>query len=212
MNNKRNARNFSFFVTKALKIYNKSKHLNSIVAFKQHMLQKRNDLEIVEQLIKKPMHIRALATKLNIIPSTIQRTIKKLEEQNIVDYQTQGKNKIYQLKKTPEAKQYIFITEHYKLIKIMQKTELRFIIKQLQEKTNNLIVLFGSYAKNLEKKDSDIDIYIETPDLNLQQELSKISKKLSIKIGNLNKESLLTKEIIKDHIIIQKVERFYELI
>jgi len=176
------------------------------------MLQKRNDLEIIEQLIKEPKHIRALAIKLNIIPSTIQRTIKKLEEQNIVDYKIQGKNNIYKIKNTPEAKQYVYITEHYKLIKILQKTELRFIIKQLQEKTQNLIILFGSYAKNLEKKDSDIDVYIETEDLNLQKELSKISKKLSIKIGNLNKESPLTKEIIKNHIIIQKVERFYELI
>jgi len=176
------------------------------------MLQIRNDLEIIELLRKGPRHIRRLGEEIGLIPSTVMRTIRKLEEENTLDFRQEGKNKVYFLKNTPEAKAYIFLTENYKLLKALNNAKVRRIVKELQEKTKGeLIVLFGSYAKNNYKKGSDIDIYLETQNKQLKKELEKISEKLSIKIGKLNKDNLLTKEIIKDHIIIQNIDRFYQI-
>ena len=175
------------------------------------MLQKRNDFEIIELLRKEPKHIRQIAQELALVPSTVMRTLKRLEQESIVDFRQQGKNKTYSLKNTPEAKAYLLMTENYKLQKILQNLELRRITKELQEATKGeLIIVFGSHAKGTATKESDIDLYIETEDKKLKERITQISKKLSVKIGKLDKENLLTKEIVKNHIIIQNIERFYE--
>ena len=106
----------------------------------------------------------------------------------------------------------MFNTENYQYLKFIEKyphLEPLFedILKQCESK---LIILFGSYAKNLAKKESDIDIYIETNSPELKRKISEINSKLSIKIGKFDTTSLLIKEIIKEHIIIRGVEEYYE--
>lgn len=177
------------------------------------MLQKRNDFEIIEELRKNSKHIRELAEILHTVPSTILRTIKKLEEENIVDFKEEGKNKKYFLKKTPEAKTYLLMTEHYKLLKILQQPKLRNIIKKIQEETTNeLIIMFGSYAKGIAKEESDIDIFIQTTNKQLKENITKLHEKINVKIGTLPEDNPLTKEIIKNHVIIKNTEQFYESI
>jgi len=74
----------------------------------------------------------------------------------------------------------------------------------------DLIILFGSYAKGLEKKDSDIDIYIETKSRNVKKVVEDIHSKINVKIGSFDTKSPLIKEIIKDHVIIKGIEVFYD--
>ena len=177
------------------------------------MLQKRNDLEIIEVLRKGPSHIREIGEKLDIIPSTVMRTIKRLEEDKVVDFKKTGKNKTYFLKDTIEAQSYLFMAEHYKLMKVSQNPKLRRLVNQLKNQTSGeLIVLFGSQAKGSATKTSDVDVYVETSSPKLRTKLRELSSELSIKIGKLSKDDLLSKEIIKNHIIIQNVERFYRII
>ena len=73
-----------------------------------------------------------------------------------------------------------------------------------------MIILFGSYAKFIPKEDSDIDIYIETTENKVKNKLQELNSKLSIKIGKFDKDSLLIKEIIKNHIVVRGVEEYYE--
>ncbi|MBU0959512.1 MAG: nucleotidyltransferase domain-containing protein, partial [Nanoarchaeota archaeon] len=88
---------------------------------------------------------------------------------------------------------------------------LRKIVEKIQkDKKIKLAILFGSYVKGLEKKDSDIDIYIETNNKKVKQDLELIDSKINVKIGKYDKENLLIKEIEKDHVIIKGVEEFYE--
>jgi len=177
------------------------------------MLHKRNDFEILEILLKEDSHVREIAAKLNMIPSTVMRILKRMQKEGIVDFKKEGRNTRYFLKKTTEAKISAQMVENYRLQKIMQNPSLRMVLMELIESTEGeLIVLFGSHAKGNATEKSDIDIYLETKDSSLKEKLRKISDKLSIKIGNFDKESLLAKEIIKDHIIIQNVDRFYRLI
>ena len=77
------------------------------------------------------------------------------------------------------------------------------------ETDEKLIVLFGSYAKNLAKKDSDIDIYIETKNRNIKKVVEEIHPKINVKIGPFDLKSPLIREIIKDHVIIRGLEEFH---
>ncbi len=176
------------------------------------MEQKDYRLEIVNILLKEKDHVRKIAKRLNINHMMITRKLKELLKENAVDFKKEGKNKVYFLKKTIEAKTYSFITEEYILLKTIKKyPQLRKIIEKIQKNKNiKLAILFGSYAKGLAKKDSDIDLFIETKNKKIKKELSLIDSKLSIKIGTYNKKNNLIKEINKNHVIIKGIERYYE--
>jgi len=177
------------------------------------MDQKRNmKLDIIELLLRKENYVRSIARQLNESHSTILRKLNILKKENVLDSRSEGKNKIFFLKKNIIAKNYILKAESNKLIKLLQKhPELGIIFEEILKTTNEkLIVLFGSYAKGLEKKDSDIDIYIETKSRNVKKLVEDLHSKLSVKIGSFDIKSPLIKEIMKDHVIIRGIEVFHE--
>lgn len=176
------------------------------------MEQKDIKLEIISALLKKESHVRELAKTLGTNHMKISRTVAILYKENAVDYKMEGKNKVFHLKKNIEAKNYAYITEYYQLQKTLEKYPgLRKIITAIQEKKDiQLAILFGSYAKGLAKKESDIDIYIETEDKTIKKDLEYIDSRLSIKIGPYDRQNLLIKEIEKKNVIIKGIENYYE--
>ncbi|KYC45955.1 MAG: Nucleotidyltransferase domain protein [Candidatus Methanofastidiosum methylothiophilum] len=176
------------------------------------MLQNCNDYEIILALLKGKSHIREIARKLKTNQTTIKRRLDVLYNQNIVDYKVEGKNYVYFIKKSLEARSFVIISESYNFILFLKKYPyLKGIIKKIMEKENiNMAIVFGSYAKGISTESSDIDIYIETEDLNLKKEIELIDSRLSVKIGRYEKENLLIKEIETNHIIVKGIERFYE--
>lgn len=178
-----------------------------------HMEQKDYINEIINFLLEKRNgHVRGIAKALHTNHMIIQRRIKELSKMNIVDFTQEGKNKVYSLKNTIEAKNHAYMAENYKLLRILAKhPELRRIIEKIQiDNRIKLALLFGSYVKGTIKKGSDIDIFIETSDKNIKKELSMLDSRLSIKIGQYIKESPLIKEIKKNHVIIKGIEKYYE--
>lgn len=184
-----------------------------------HMVQNWYDIdsEIILLLLKGNKHLREIARDLKISHSTISRKLNKLIKENVLDYKKEGKNKVFFIKKNLKAKNSVFRAERYKLNKILSKYPKLEII--LEEILNNIpynevsmLVLFGSYAKGLAKKTSDIDIYINSTNKKIKQIIENIHSDINVKIGEFNPESLLIKEIIKNHIILRGVEEFYERI
>ena len=178
------------------------------------MVQNRNnlDLEIILILLKEENHLRGIAKSLGESHSTILRKVNKLVTENVLDYKRKGKNKVFSIKKNLQAKNYTFNAERYKLIKLLKKyPELNIIIEEILKKSNEkLVILFGSYAKFRAKKDSDIDIYVETRNRKVKEEIEAINSRIKVKIGNFDTNSELIKEIIKNHIILKGIEKFYE--
>lgn len=158
---------------------------------------------IIINLQKKENHIRQIAKDIGINHMTTKRALDLLTKQNILNIRKQGKNHVYSLKRTIETINAIKIAEYHKLTEFLKKhPELRKDIEELSKTSSNLIVIFGSYAKNTQTRLSDIDLYSET----------RIThKRFSIKSGPF-KKGPLANEIIKDHIIIKGVDRFYEIL
>jgi len=170
-------------------------------------------LEIILALLKfKESHVRGIAKIINQPHANISRALNTLLKENIVDFKIQGKNKTFFLKKNTKTLNYIYIAEHYKLLKLIKKhSHLSVLFDSILSKTRTkLIILFGSYAKSSAKKESDIDIYIKTNKKTTQEKIEDINSKISVKIGKFDKNNLLIKEIIKDHVILRGVEYFYE--
>lgn len=179
-----------------------------------HMVQNKGniDSEIILLLLKGENHLRGIAKQLNESHSTILRKLDRLVKENVLDYKKEGRNKIFFIRKNLQAKNYVFNAERYKLIKLLKiYPELNIIIDELLKKSKeNLILLFGSYAKFLAKEDSDIDVYVETRNKKVKEELESVHSKVKVKIGDLDLDSQLIKEIIKNHLIVKGVEEFYE--
>jgi len=192
----------------------KPKDLNKTDLLKSHMTQiKVNyNYEVILLLLKKEMHQRELAKELKTSLTRIQSILKELRDINAVDYKESGKNHIYFIKKNLISKSLILNAENYKLIRLLRKhTFLEPLFKDIAEKyPDEMIVLFGSYAKFIPKESSDIDIYVDTINKKTKENIQLINNLISVKIGKFNQEDLLIKEIIKNHVIIQGGEKFYE--
>ena len=178
------------------------------------MVHKMDDLEldIINVLLRSENHVRGVAKKLGESHSTTLRKLNNLKKENVVDCKVEGKNKIFFLKKNIISKNYIQKAELQKLSILLRKhPELSILFEEILKKTTeNLIILFGSYAKGFAKADSDIDIYIETKNRNTKKVIEDIHSKINVKIGSFDVKSPLIREIIKYHVIIRGIEVFYD--
>ncbi len=167
----------------------------------------------------KEYHIREVQRLLKISPRTAQLLLENLENKGIIESKARGKIKSYKLKINELSKRYIAFVEQYKSIAFMEKN---LLVKEIIEKINPFIkgigVLFGSYAKGISNKDSDIDIFIVG---NYEkEEIKNVSRDFGIEISikcyplktfekNIRKD-LLIKEVLKNHLIFKNTERFIE--
>jgi len=168
--------------------------------------------EIVVLLLKEALHTRAIAEQLSSNHATVLRKLRVLTEDNIVDSRMEGKNKVYTLKRTLEGRNAVMIAEIYKQSSVVSRYPvLRGIFQVVQEMSEiPLAILYGSYAKGLATKDSDIDIYLETADSQKKKQLEQRHSRASVKIGTFDTRDLLVREMMKDHVIIKGVEVYFD--
>ena len=168
---------------------------------------------------KSEYYIREVERLVKISPRTAQLILEDLEEKGILESKLRGKIKTYKINGSNFTQRYLVFVEQYKAITFLEK---RLLLKEAIEKINPHIkgigLIFGSYVKKLEKKDSDLDIFIAgTYD---SEEIKKVSRNLGIEISvkcypiklferKWNKDFLL-KEIEKDHVIFTGTEMFIE--
>ncbi len=178
------------------------------------MVQKSNniELEVIQQLLRQDCHVRGLAKTLEQSHSTILRKLENLARQNVIDYRKEGRNKVFFIKDNIVSRNHILQAEIHKLNTLLGKyQDLVIILEQIAKKADeNLIIVFGSYAKFRARSDSDIDIYIRTEDRNVRKAVESINSKIKVKTGPFDASSALIREIIKDHVIVRGFEEFYE--
>jgi predicted nucleotidyltransferase len=168
--------------------------------------------EILDILIRGDLHPRAIAVRLGTNHMTVLRALDRLEGGNVVDFRTAGRTKIYFLKRTLEGRNAVMMAEYYRLSRLVERyPELRGIAIKVQAIGEvPLAVLFGSYVKGTARPGSDIDLFLETRDRKVKKELEADNPRLSVKLGEFDISNLLVREMVKDHVILKGVERFYE--
>src|SRR3989338_3151079 len=99
-----------------------------------HMERKDYIYEIVLAILKYRNHVRGLARIFSTNHMMISRKMGELVDRNVVDYKEEGRNKVYFIKKTAEAKNYVFMAEQYKLLRLLNKyPQLRSVIDKTQK-------------------------------------------------------------------------------
>ena len=160
----------------------------------------------------KSLYLREIAKKTALPYGTVQKILERNKE--IIESREEGKNKYFSLKNILENKYLIQQLEIEKTkLFIKKNTKLVPFWQKLSEE-NLPILIFGSFAKNNQDKNSDIDlliiseIEIKLPSHLTTHKLHSITLK-SEKIKQLKIESLF-KEIKTNHIILSGFEFFLQ--
>ncbi|MFH1641898.1 MAG: nucleotidyltransferase domain-containing protein [Nanoarchaeota archaeon] len=154
-----------------------------------------------------------IAKKKGLNQKTAANYLNKLEKETILKSKTQGKNKLYTLNLDNKeiVRNFIIAAEHFRTIDFYKKNVL---IREISEKIILFIkgsaIIFGSYAKNMQKRHSDLDIIvIGKADEDEISALARIYKiEISLKIYPKFKNDILMTEVLKDHIVIKNAEEF----
>ena len=146
----------------------------------------KKNLEIINKLEEKPLHIRELAEKAKISPGKAQTTVKLFVKNGLANEKKQKNRKIVSMNNSNPL-----------LIKIRALINTQQIlsskhVKQLMKL--GIVGIYGSFAKGTNDEDSDIDmwIYTERKQIELRDLVRMIEKEVKRKVDLtvLNKKSL----------------------
>ena len=190
------------------------------------------ELKIIDLLARnteRKFTINEIAKFLEEYYSFVHRTVNKLIKDNVITKEKAGKSYLCSInlgaEKTVALIQLSEIekkNEFYSSNKWL-KIILEDFVKSAESTINPVsIVLFGSYAKGMATKESDIDILLISK---TKTGIDKITKELYAKYGKeinaimmtsddfkKQKDKALIKEIIKDHYVLYSVEKFINLV
>jgi len=164
-------------------------------------------------------YIREVGKLLKISPRTAQLILEGLEDKGVIESKTKGKIKTYKIKLSEFTKKYLVFVEQYKAISFLENNLiLKEIIEKITPNMKGIGIVFGSYARGTQNKESDLDIFV-AGDYN-REEIKKVSRNLGVDISvkcyptktfekNINRDILL-KEILKNHVVFVKVEQFIQ--
>ncbi|MEA3378800.1 MAG: nucleotidyltransferase domain-containing protein [Nanoarchaeota archaeon] len=164
-------------------------------------------------------YIREVKKLLKISPRTAQLILEDLEDKGVIESKIRGKIRTYKIKLSEFTRRYLIFVEQYKAISFLESNlMLKEIIEKITPNIKGIGVIFGSYVKGIQKKESDLDIFV-AGDYN-KEEIKKVSRNLGIDISvkcypiktfekNINTDILL-KEILKNHIVFVNVEQFIQ--
>jgi len=184
-----------------------------------------NKLKIINKLgkeMEKSYTMHELSKELNIPYATFHRTIQQMED--LIIMQQIGKSKIIKLNiKNSIIKSYLAIASEQEKQDFIKN---RPLIKKIMNETKEeeIVILFGSHAKNQETKKSDIDLFIINNKGKRSSSFSKLELLYNKEINAIymtsqefkqmlkDKEENLGKQVLKNHILLKHPEKFWEYV
>jgi predicted nucleotidyltransferase/biotin operon repressor len=178
----------------------------------------------------KEYHLRELARELDMDHTSVRPHLDSLKEQTVIKEEKQGRNKVFSLNQKSDLLPYYLTQaeadrtagylENNNAIRVFWKN-FRDRVKPETLREIETLVLFGSFAKGTEKKESDIDLFLAAPD-KPSSEIMDICEKLESVTGrdieieqtsefrNLiaHKGPGTLGEIVSNHVVLLGIEMF----
>jgi predicted nucleotidyltransferase len=190
-------------------------------------------LEILETIMSNPgINITGIIKKTKTSPNLVIQYINTLVDANILKEERKGGTKKTHIRFLyPNLNQLgikVFsLVETDKRIKFLKKyPEFKPICNQIielaQNKNIDFVLIFGSFARFVAEKDSDVDILIVSKNKDFENELSDIlitlNREYSVKVvtesefkENLKKKSLY-QDILKNHVLVYGENTYLEIV
>ena len=161
-----------------------------------------------------------IASKHGLNQKSVANALNDMQKDGLLKYKTYGRNKQFSLNLGygESVVNMMAAVEHLKTVEFYGK---HLVIKEVATKIlphcNGIVAVFGSYAKGLEKKDSDLDVFV-AGSCN-KKEIRRIGEIYHVDISvqnypmdlfgpSLQKKDIFLTEILKGHVIIRDPEGF----
>ena len=183
-----------------------------------------NEFRLIREL-GKSMHkkhtMHELSKKTRIPYATLYRAVKKMKE--IITTERIGKAKTIELNlENQSIKSYLAVSSDKERKEYLEEQP---IIKKIwgEQKTREIIALFGSYASKTQTEKSDIDLLIINKDGKKTIHFAKYETLFRIKINPVfitkkeftkmlqEKNENIGKQALKNHVVLNNPEEFWEL-
>jgi len=127
-------------------------------------------------------YIREISTVLPLSHGTAQTILERLEKKCVLSSSLRGKTRCFRIKQGEIAVQYLILAEQYKKISFIEKEPYIFeILNKTDPFIKGVSLLFGSYAKETQTKESDLDLLVAGHCQ--EKEIAKIAKMYDIEIN-----------------------------
>ena len=191
----------------------------------------RNEIKIIIYLFRnkeREINIRQIAQGLKIDYKNVYSLIILLQKKGILTLQRFGKSWKILLNNTPHP--LIYGAEYQRKQEILKNKDLLVMLDYFHRHMKTsfyVLLLFGSYAKGTNTKNSDIDLLFIVPneleekyEQNIQHIASLLPLKLHLNIFKEkdflamknSKELTVGSEAIKNNILLHGIEEYYELL
>lgn len=174
---------------------------------------------------QKSMHLRELARAVRIDAKAVGIQLKRLEASNLLLSKIKGRNLEYTINMGNLTMRYYMTMAE--LMRAIALIENKFIIKKIMsefgEQFDGALILFGSFAKSRETRDSDIDMLFlaeKEADKSLLaiieaetgKEVNVKSMRVKAFTEGLNNGDALIMEIVKNHIILKGADSVCDIL
>ncbi len=183
----------------------------------RHMSKKLDIISVFLRDYSASYSGREIARLVKVSPQTGLSILRMLVNEKVLLIKKEGRNNKYGLnKKDLRTKMILCLAETNKARIFLEKKELKLILDKLLPLAETLVI-FGSFAKNLEKKSSDLDlIAMGVKDKNKFRKFKNIfPKEINVEYAAWNTfnnvKNALSVEIKKDHLIYGNVFKVVEV-
>ncbi len=174
---------------------------------------------------KKSNTIREIARKIKSDYNITHTAVQRLLHKKILLSETIGKSTLCKLNNSYFGVE-IYKAENQRKIDLLKNKNIKQLSHEIMSRLKTsffTFLLFGSYAKNTQTKNSDIDIMIISNNKNTEHEIDNLLALIPLKIHNLvfteeefirmkdSKELNVVKEAIANNIILYGIENYYKL-
>ncbi len=170
------------------------------------------------------LHVREISRKTKIDVKAIQLQLQKLEKINVLSSIIKGRNKDYHLNlNNMTTKYYLTMAEIFTTIIYLKKNfVIKKLIEEIENKIHGTIILFGSFSKETNTKESDVDLFIIS-DVKINTNsiitsIDVIGQEINLKSSNrqqflegLRTNDPLIAEVISNHIILKGADEFSDM-
>jgi len=162
-------------------------------------------------------YIREITSLLPVSHGTIQTILGDLEAKQVLFSTLKGKIRLFRIKNTPLAAEYLALAETYKRIAFLEKNPLvTELLVTIDPFIHGCAGIFGSYAKGTATTGSDLDIFVagEGDRTAIGEMAARYALEVNMVVlprgafSPLHSRDNLIKEIMNNHVIWKETELF----
>ena len=192
---------------------------------------RNKDAIIIRYLIEnknEELNILKISKELKMNYKNIYSIIKRLEKESLIRLESFGQSS--RVKLISQMHPLIFEAEYNRRKELLKNKNLRVMLNDFKNTLKSryyILLIFGSYAKKTQTKNSDIDLMFIVPDGNeelFEKNIHQTARSLPLPIHTLvfsekqflemanSRESNVGQEALKNNIILYNIETYYEMI